>query len=86
MTIDWSALVRVAITTVIAAVAVVGVFSVGVFALTTGSRGTTDDQPGGEAIVRDEPGAAAKVAGYLCIAIAGLLVLYGLYLIIPQFH
>jgi len=26
------------------------------------------------------------VAGYLCVGISALLVLYGLYLIIPQFH
>ena len=29
---------------------------------------------------------AAKVIGYLCWGVAGLILLYGLYLIIPQFH
>ncbi|WP_169312452.1 hypothetical protein [Nakamurella multipartita] len=32
------------------------------------------------------PSAAARVAGYACLAVSGTLVLYGLYLIIPQFH
>ena len=86
MTIDWSALGLVAITTLVAAIAVIGIFSLGVFALTGGARATTDDQAAGAAPVRAETGAAAKAAGYACLAIAGLLVLYGLYLIIPQFH
>ena len=32
------------------------------------------------------PSPLARVSGYLCLAVSGLLVLYGLYLIIPQFH
>jgi hypothetical protein len=36
--------------------------------------------------VQTSPTPIAKIAGYLCVGISALLVLYGLYLIIPQFH
>ena len=81
MNIDWASLVLVAITTVVAAVAIVGIFSLGVTALTSGGRSDS----GGSAVA-NPPSPAAKVAGYACVGISGLLVLYGLYLIIPQFH
>jgi hypothetical protein len=32
------------------------------------------------------PSATARIGGYLCLGVSGLLVLYGLYLIVPQFH
>ncbi|MEP6561393.1 MAG: hypothetical protein ABJD68_10025 [Nakamurella sp.] len=80
MNIDWASLGLVAITTVIAAIAVVGLFSVGVVALTSGGpTGSTDGTVA-------QPNSMAKLAGYACVGISGLLVLYGLYLIIPQFH
>jgi len=75
MNINWGALLLVAVTTLVAAIALVGIFSLGVVALTSGANR-------GDA----EPHAAARVAGYACIAVSGMLVLYGLYLIIPQFH
>ena len=59
-----------------AAVAIVGIFSLGVFALTSGGRAD-------EAV---SPGPLARVSGYACVGVSGLLVLYGLYLIVPQFH
>ena len=40
MTINWSALLLVAVTTVVAALAIVGVFSLGVAALTSGGART----------------------------------------------
>ena len=81
MNIDWASLGLVAITTVIAAIAIVGIFSLGVAALTSGG-----DHESGGALVQDPPKPVAKLAGYACVGISGLLVLYGLYLIIPQFH
>ena len=81
MNIDWASLVLVAITTVVAAIAIVGVFSLGVAALTSG-----DEHESGGALVQNPPSGLAKIAGYACVGISGLLVLYGLYLIIPQFH
>ena len=76
MTIDWASLGLVSIATVVAAVAIVGIFLLGVVALTSGNGGTA----GGVT------SPSARISGYLCIGISGLLVLYGLYLIIPQFH
>jgi UPF0716 family protein affecting phage T7 exclusion len=75
MNIDWNSLLLVAITTVVAAIAVVGIFSVGVLALTGGNHGDA------QAV-----GPTARIAGGACVVIAALLVIYGLYLIIPQFH
>ena len=76
MTINWNALLLVAVTTVVAALAIVGVFSLGVAALTSGEARTAGGRPS----------AGARLAGYACIGVSGLLVLYGLYLIVPQFH
>jgi len=81
MTIDWASLGLVAITTVVAAVAIVGIFALGVAALTSGG-----ERESGGSLVANPPSPGAKIAGYACVAIAGLLVLYGPYLIIPQFH
>jgi hypothetical protein len=50
-------------------------------ALSSGG-GTRIDQTG----VELAPSAAARIAGYACLAVSGSLVLFGLYLIIPQFH
>jgi hypothetical protein len=81
MNIDWASLALVAITTVIAAVAIVGIYALGVASLTSGG----DHETGGS-IVAHPASTTAKIAGYICVGISGLLVLYGLYLIIPQFH
>jgi len=75
MKIDWASLGLVAVTTVVAAVAIIGIYSLGVLALTSGSR---------DGLATPTP--LARISGYLCLAVSGLLVLYGLYLIIPQFH
>ncbi|HEY5881809.1 MAG TPA: hypothetical protein VIU11_23065 [Nakamurella sp.] len=77
MKIDWASLGLVAVTTVVAAIAIVGIFSLGVMALTSGARTAS-----GVAA----PSPAARLGGYLCLAVSVALVLYGLYLIIPQFH
>ena len=81
MNIDWASLVLVAITTVVAAIAIVGIFSLGVASLTSGG-----ERESGGSLVQNPPSPGAKLAGYACVGISGLLVLYGLYLIIPQFH
>jgi|GEM_PF-953475 hypothetical protein len=76
MTINWGALALVAVATVVAAVSIVGLFSLGVAAVTTHRR----SRGGAEASSK------TLVAGYACISAAGLIAVYGLYLIIPQFH
>jgi hypothetical protein len=74
VTINWGALALVAVATVVAAVSIVGLFSLGVAAVTAHPRSRAG-----------APG-LTLVAGYACIAAAGLVAVYGLYLIIPQFH
>ena len=76
MKVDWSSLVLVAVTTVVAAVSIVGIFALGVAALT-------------HAQVRDGGGQSsglARIAGFACIGVAALIALYGIYLIVPAFH
>ena len=75
MSIDWNSLLLVAVTTVVAAIAVVGVFSIGVLTLTGGNN------PDAGTV-----GRTARIAGGACVVVSVLLVVYGLYLIIPQFH
>lgn len=73
MTINWGALALVAAVTIVAAIAIVGLFSLGVAALT--SRQGADNGSG-----------TRTVTGYGLLALSGLIAIYGLYLIIPQFH
>lgn len=68
-----------AITTVLSTVAIVGLVALGVKALSSGG-GTRIDQTG----VELAPRPVARTAGYGCLTVSGLLVLYGLYLITPQ--
>ena len=75
MNINWAALVLVAVATITAAIAIVGLFSIGVAALTSQQRAR-----GGSAAT------LPTVAGYACLTVSGLIAAYGLYLIIPQFH
>ena len=77
MTINWGALVLVAVVTVTAAITIVGLFSLGIAALTSHQRTGTGAGPAAIVIT---------VAGYACLAVSGLIAVYGLYLIIPQFH
>lgn len=76
MKIDWASLGLVAITTVVAAISIVGIFSIGVAALTSAQTRTAAGRGVG----------LTKVAGYACLGAAGLIALYGIYLIIPIFH
>ena len=81
MIIDWTSVGLVAVTIVVATVAIAGLVALGVKALSSGG-GTRIDQTG----VHLAPSAGARIAGYACLAVSGSLVLYGLYLIIPQFR
>ncbi|AZZ40141.1 hypothetical protein [Acidipropionibacterium jensenii] len=76
MSIDWIALAQVAMVTVLAAVAIVGVVSGGALMLD-------------RAKIREGNGdgtASLVMIGWSMIGLAGLVVLYGLYLLIPYFH
>jgi hypothetical protein len=76
MTINWLALLLVAVATITAAISIVGLFALGVAAL-TGQAGNGEAAPASD---------LAKAAGYGCLAVAGAIAVYGLYLIIPRFH
>ena len=85
MTINWGALVLVAVAAVVAAITIVGLFALGVAALTVGTDRAAAAGQGENATTRTRP-SLLTVAGSACIGTAGLFVVYGLYLIIPQFH
>ena len=74
--IDWASLGLVAVTTVVAAVSIIGIFSIGVAALGAADARAANGQSVG----------VTRVAGFACLSIAGLIALYGVYLIIPVFH
>ena len=76
MKIDWASLALVAVTTVVAAVSIVGIFSIGVAAL-----GAADSRAAGGQRV-----GLTRAAGFGCLTVAGLIALYGIYLIVPAFH
>lgn len=73
----------VACATVAAAISIVRLFSLGVAALTAESERGGRAQGGTRTKSRLNP---LTVAVYACVGTAGLFALYGLYLIIPQFH
>ncbi len=76
MKIDWASLGLVAVVTLAVTLVVVGIVSIGISALVTAETRAASGHSG----------TSAKVAGYLCVGVAGLILLYGLYLIIPEFH
>ncbi|ROP64425.1 hypothetical protein EDF24_2156 [Curtobacterium sp. PhB130] len=98
MGIDWLAFVTVALVAVVSSCFVVAVYSVGLrfwsAADTRAGKFTVkDDGTIGPATVGfpNPQGATAAVRAFrslavLCFAVCGAVVLYGIYLIVPQFH
>lgn len=84
--VDWAAFGIVFVVAFVAAVAIVVFFALGLRLLAAGS----DDDTGADgSIVSTARGSrplGATVGAYVCLAICVAAVLYGLYLIIPQFH
>ena len=77
MNIDWTSLGLVSVVTVVATVLIVSVVTGGALML---DRAHARAEAGSD-------GAAGLVAlGWTAIGVAGLIVLYGLYLLIPYFH
>jgi len=70
--IDWGSIAVVFIVAMIASVGIVSVFSLGLRLLATGEPGA-----------RPVP---ATLGAYACIGVGALAVLYGIYLVVPQFH
>jgi hypothetical protein len=69
--IDWASFALVALTAVVAACFVVGVYALGLRLWVTG---------------RDRRAQSARAAAVVCYAVCAATVLYGVYLIIPQLH
>lgn len=90
MTVDWGALILVAIVSVVAAAVTVALFATGVKLLSLPPVGAaavgsprddeTDDVSDGSRPL------AATVGGTACFVLSALVVLFGVYLIIPAFH
>lgn len=76
MKIDFSALGLVAAVSLVATVFVVGVTAVGIRAFDTAAEHARSGRPAGGQLV----------LARCCIGIAGLAVLFGIYLIVPAFH
>ena len=75
MKIDWAALGIVAVVSIGMAVLFTVLLSTGIRTVTAAR---TQRQDGG--------GTAALAGGYTLLGLAGLLVLFGLWLIVPQLH
>lgn len=75
MNVKWSSLGEVAVVSLGVGVAIVVIFSVGVLAASLRVR------PAGGA-----RGPLPTVAAGLCFLACALIVVYGIYLIVPQFH
>jgi hypothetical protein len=76
MRIDWTALGVVAVVSIMSSVIFTILLATGI-RLVSMAKIKSNEGGSGTAIVS---------AGYVLLGIAGLLVLYGLYLIVPQFH
>lgn len=73
MHIDWAALAIVAVVSIVSSVVFVALLAAGIRVLTPASADGSRSQ-------------VSKPLGYGLLGLAGLLVLYGLYLIVPQLH
>ena len=76
MKIEWAALGGVAVVSIIGSVLFVFLLSFGIRMISVATLRTN----------QGSSGTAALSVGYALIGLAGLLVLFGLYLIVPQFH
>ncbi len=73
LAIDWAALGQVAVVTIVASAGIAALMSLANWFFS----------PVGEA---EQPTTARKVLGWIMIGVIGLVVLFGLYLMIPYFH
>ncbi|WP_242910068.1 hypothetical protein [Actinomadura terrae] len=76
MDVKWASLGQVLLVSLGATVAVVVIFSLGVLAASARRTAQSNARP--------DTGPAAAAA--LCFAACTVIVLYGIYLIVPQFH
>ncbi len=84
--INWGAYVLVAVVSFAAAVLVVMFYALSLRLLATGTADDTESDGSVTSAAKAHRPVAATVGGYACLTISAAAVLYGLYLIIPQFH
>jgi len=70
--IEWGSIALVFVVAMVASVAVVSVFSLGLRLLAVGEQGARP--------------MSATLGAYACIGLGAIAVLYGIYLVVPQFH
>ncbi|WP_030544581.1 hypothetical protein [Streptomyces albus] len=80
MNIDWAALGQVSVVSLVATVAIVGVFTLGI----VGTAAKRHPQAGGAegATVAEAPTALARTLAVVCFALSAAVVAYGIYLIV----
>jgi hypothetical protein len=92
MTVDWLAFLEVFAVAIIASALVVTLYSVGIRLLATpgpvaegeGSGPARDDE--NDDVEEAGRPRSATLGAYACFGVTGLVVLYGIYLIIPALH
>jgi hypothetical protein len=86
--VDWGSIALVFVVGLIATVVVVSAYSFGIRLLAIGSPDDTESASGGRAAIANagKRPAIATAGGYVCIGIGIIGVLFGIYLVIPQFH
>ncbi|MFG2006852.1 hypothetical protein ACGFNU_47680 [Spirillospora sp. NPDC048911] len=76
MDVNWGSMAKVLVMSLGVTVAVVSVFAIGILA---GSARLAAQE-------RGESGAVGLTGAVLCLTACAAMVLYGIYLIVPQFH
>ena len=76
MKIDWSALITVSVVTLGSAMLLVSIVALAIRGFAVSA----------DRVAAGHDGGAARAAGVACVALAAAVVLFGLYLIVPQFH
>jgi hypothetical protein len=84
--VDWGAFVVVFLVSFAAAVVIVASYALGLRLLAAGSADDVGRDGALTSGARGSRPAGATIGAYACFAVGGAAVLYGLYLIIPQFH
>lgn len=84
--VDWGSIALVTITTLVATVAIVSVYSLGLRLLAVGSPDDGSDPASGSSVAASSRSMVATIGAILCIGVGVAAVLYGIYLVIPLFH
>ena len=84
--VDWGAFAVVFGVAFAAAVVIVCFYALGLRLLAVGSKDDTGSDGSIVLAARGDRPLSATVGGFVCLGIGVAGVLYGLYLIIPQFH